>query len=420
MIISFEMENYRSIYERQEISFVASNLKGPEHGLIATQALKDERLVPVALVYGGNAAGKTSMIKAMHAMIKTILYSQTRGKPEGAIPTRNPFRLHSEANAVPTTFECNFIVDGVRYNYGFDLQKDFVQGEWLYSFPYGKARKLFERNRQDFSFGKFLTGKNAVISELTRNNSLFLSAAAQNGHEILTPIFDFFDSIQVETSLSMSGAAAERRIKDDHHWVISDEVIDFLKKINTGVVGYRVKDKQVSDEEKKITEKLGLAVQSIMKEVDADIEIDTGELPDKVVELAHRGADEQQHYFPIYLESAGTLRLLSALPKVFGVLKTGGVLIVDELDLSLHTHAAELLLELFSSPYTNQHGAQLLATTHDTNLLQRKCLRRDQVWFVEKDEIGSTHIYPLTDIQTRLSDDIERGYLQGRFGAVPI
>lgn len=420
MIISFEMENYRSIYERQDISFVASNLKGPEQGLVQTKALKDERLVPVALVYGPNAAGKTSTIKAIHAMIKTILYSQTRGRPEGAIPTRNPFRLHSEAKSKPTTFECNFIIDEVRYNYGFDLQRDFVEGEWLFSFPHGKPRKLFERNGQEFSFGKYLTGKNVVISELTRKNSLFLSAAAQNGHEILTPVFDFFDSVQVETSLSMSGAAAERRIKDEHHWEISDDVIDFLKKINTGVMGYRVKDKQVSDEEVEITKKLGLAVQSIMKEVDADIEIDTDRPPDKVVELSHRGSDAQDHYFPINLESAGTLRLLSALPKVFGVLQTGGVLVVDELDLSLHTHAAEMLLELFSNPLTNQHGAQLLATTHDTNLLQRKCLRRDQVWFVEKDDIGSTHIYPLTDIQTRLSDDIERGYLQGRFGAVPI
>jgi AAA15 family ATPase/GTPase len=414
------MENYRSIYERQELSFVASNLKGVEQGFIATPALKDEHLLPAILVYGANASGKTSMVKAIQAMIKTILYSHTRGKPEGSIPTRNPFRLHSDAKDKPTTFECNFIVDDVRYNYGFDLQRDFVEGEWLFSYPLGKPRKLFERNGQVFSFGKFLTGKNSVISGLTRKNSLFLSAAAQNGHEILTPIFDFFDSIQVETSLSMSGAVAERRIKDEHHWVISDEVISFLNRLNTGVVGYRVKDKQVSEEELEISKKLGLAVQSVMKEVDVDIEFETGSSPDKVVELAHRGADEQEHHFPIHLESAGTLRLLSALPKVFGVLQTGGILVVDELDLSLHTHAAELLLELFSSPMTNQHGAQLLATTHDTNLLQRKCLRRDQVWFVEKDPFGSSHIYPLSDIQTRLSDDIERGYLQGRFGAVPI
>ena len=420
MIISFDVENYRSINKRQHISFVASSLKDCEEGIIETSAFNEGRLLPALLIYGANASGKSNLIKALNAMISTVLFSHSRGKPGARIPTRKQFLLDSAANETETTFEMNLVFDGVRYSYGFALFEDFVSEEWLYSYPHGTPRKLFEREEQNFSFGRNLKGRNATIAELTRKDSLFLSAAAQSGHEQLTDLYNFFDSIQVETSLSLSGHAAEMRIKDEHQWKIDDDVIRFLSEINTGIVGYRTKDREVSDEEREITKKLNLAVKSVMDEVEADIEIKTSGDSDKVIELEHQGADGESKHFPIQLESAGTLRLLSALPKVLGVLKTGGMVIVDELDLSLHTQAAAKLLGLFCSREHNPHGAQILATTHDTNLLESKCLRRDQVWFVSKTELGATEIYPLTDIRTRPSDNIEKGYLQGRFGATPV
>ena len=126
---------------------------------------------------------------------------------------------------------------------------------------------------------------------------------------------------------------------------------------------------------------------------------------------------------PVYLdmadESEGTRRLLRLLIPMFRALDTGAVMVVDELDASLHTHACEMLIELFSSPKTNPKGAQLIATTHDTNLLRSRHLRRDQIWLTEKDTEGATHLYPLTDFRTREGDNLERGYLQGRFGAIP-
>lgn len=419
MIISFEVENYRSISERQEISFVASSLKDCDDGLIETNYF-ESKLLPALLFYGPNASGKSNLIKALYAMIQTILFSQTKGKPEGRIPTRQPFLLDPSAKEKPTIFEINFITDGVRYNYGYAIFDDYVFEEWLYSYPHGTKRTLFERSGDDFSFGRNLKGRNNTISELTRSNSLFLSAAAQNKHEEISKIFNFFDSIQFETSLSISGSAAERRIKDHHNWTIGKEVIDYLGKINTGIVGYRTKEKEVSPEEKEISEKIGLAFKSIFQEVNADFEIQTDADVEKVLELEHQGSGDFRAHFPLKNESAGTLRLLSALPKVLGVLKTGGVIAFDELDLSLHTHAAEHILSMFCSKVLNPHGAQILTTTHDTNLMEIDCLRRDQVWFVAKNKSGSTTIYPLTDIQTRASDNIEKGYLQGRFGATPL
>ena len=420
MIISFEVENFRSIHERQEISFVASNLRDCTDGIIETDAFSEGRLLPALLIYGPNAAGKSNIIKALKAMIETVLFSQTKGGPGGKIPTHRPFLLDSSSKENPTEFEINFILDGVRFNYGFAVCSSEVTEEWLYSYPHGTPRKLFLRNKQEFSFSRYLKGRNAAIADLTRANSLYISAAAQTGHEMLSRVFNFFDSVQIETSLSMTGSAAERRIKDEHNWEIDDDVIEYLRDINTGVIGYRTKDREISEEERAISKKIGLAVKSIFDEVDAEFELHATDDVEKVIELEHQGVDGFRSHFPIQMESAGTLRLLSALPKVLGVLRTGGLIIFDELDLSLHTHAAEKLLRMFCSKTLNPHGAQLLTTTHDTNLMESECLRRDQIWFVEKGTDGASEIYPLTDIHTRPSDNIEKGYLQSRFGATPV
>lgn len=420
MIISFEVENFRSIYERQEISFVASNLKDCTDGIIETDAFGEGRLLPALVIYGANAAGKSNIIKALKAMIETILFSQTKGSPNGKIPTYVPFLLDPSSKEKPTEFEVNFILDDVRFNYGFSIHGSEVVEEWLYSYPHGTPRKLYQREKQEFSFSRNLKGRNAAISDLTRANSLFMSAAAQSGHELLSKVFNFFDSVQIETSLSMTGSAAERRIKDEHNWQIDEEVIEYLRDINTGVVGYRTKDREISEEEREISKKIGLAVQSALEGTEGEIEVREVDDFEKIIELEHKGLDDFRTHFPIQLESAGTLRLLSALPKVLGVLKTGGLIIIDELDLSLHTHAAEKLLRMFCSKALNPLGAQLLTTTHDTNLMGSECLRRDQIWFVDKGTDGASEIYPLTDIHTRPSDNIEKGYLQSRFGATPV
>jgi hypothetical protein len=137
------------------------------------------------------------------------------------------------------------------------------------------------------------------------------------------------------------------------------------------------------------------------------------------LQLAHQGADGRAVYFDLQQESDGTRRLLRLMIPAFRALDAGAIMAVDELDSSLHTRACELVVALFSNSVTNPKGAQLIATTHDTNLLVSSHLRRDQVWLAEKDPEGATHVYPLTDFRTRKSDNLERGYLEGRYGAIP-
>ena len=150
MIISFEVENFGSFNDRQTISFVATRLRDCEDGVIDTEALSEHRLLPALLVYGANAAGKSNLIRALEAMIATILFSQTRRTPGRSLPTRRPFLLDPAASQRPTTFEINFILEDIRYNYGFSLFEKEILEEWLYSYPLAMPRKLYEREGATF------------------------------------------------------------------------------------------------------------------------------------------------------------------------------------------------------------------------------------------------------------------------------
>ena len=345
-----------------------------------------------------------------------VLYSHSRGEPDEDVP-RTPFALDPAISTVPSQFEIDFIVEDVRYHYGFEATNTAFTAEWLFAFPNDRRQALFERNATEFRFGRNLKGRNQVISELTRPNSLFLAAAAQNGHEELTRVSKYFQNIAVG-ELSQYGqtqSLAERPMYD--------RIIRFLRAAGTGVVGYRVENEDASQKMGQMDDQFRPNFENIKAALEKMSDL-LPELPRRdanmgVLQLAHPGTGGEPVYFELPQESGGTQRLLRLLVPVFRVLDTGAVMVVDELDASLHTYACELVIGLFSSPTTNPKGAQLIATTHDTNILRSSYLRRDQVWLTEKDPEGATHVYPLTDFRTRKNDNLERGYLQGRYGAIP-
>jgi AAA15 family ATPase/GTPase len=203
---------------------------------------------------------------------------------------------------------------------------------------------------------------------------------------------------------------------NDPEGSVDARVIEFLTAAGTGVIDYRNNDVDVPQPVRAIQERFGRTVGRSSK-----LTHEFQPSGDKIsqLELAHQGAGGEAVYFELTQESEGTRRLLGLLVPVFRALDTGAVMVVDELDASLHTYACESLVALFSSPATNPKGAQLIATTHDTNILCSAHLRRDQVWLTEKDSEGASHLYPLTDFRTRKNDNLARGYLQGRYGAIP-
>ena len=413
MLLRFGVSNHLSIRERQELSFVASSLKDPDEGLIDCAAVNGS-IVPAIVIYGANASGKSNLVDVMQAMLALILLSHTKGKPDGGVP-RRPFRLDPDSSQKPSRFDIDFVIDGVRYHYGFEASDTEFVTEWLYAFPRSHRRTLYERVGNQFSFGRSLRGPNRIIASLTRPNSLFLSAAAQNDHEQLSRVYGYFGSIEGFQEIDIPGAMAPAQLAEQ---AVDERVIKFLEKVGTGIIGYQRKETVVSEQEqafqREITEFIGRKLADISLGPETDVK-------DKRVsiEFAHRGRDGKQVYFELDRESAGTRRLLFVLTLAFRALDEGVPLFIDELDASLHTRASEAVLSLFCSRENNPKGAQLVATTHDTNLMESSVLRRDQLWFVQKDAEGATELFPLTDIRTRKGDNIEKGYLQGRYGAVP-
>ena len=413
MLLRFGVSNHLSIRDFQEQSFVASSLKDRDEGLIPCTTAPKGTVVPAAVIYGANASGKSNLMDAMETLRQMVLFSQTQGEPGGGV-LRQSFRLDAAFSGEPSRFELDFVIDGVRHHYGFEMSDDAFESEWLYDFPSSRRRTLFEREGGEFHFGRGLKGRNAVIADLTRPNSLYLSAAAQNKHERLSRVFGYFRSIHGVYAADFPGAVVSRRLAEKEP---DDRVIKFLERIGTGVVGYQRKETETPKEIKALHQEIDAAIRKRLKgAVRFESDVDSKQV---AIELAHRSRDGEQIYLELDSESAGTRRLLVMLGFAFQALDEGTPLFVDELDASLHTQAAEAVLRLFCSPETNPKGAQLVATTHDTNLMRAPMLRRDQLWFTEKGSDGATRLYPLTDIRTRKGDDIEKGYLQGRYGAVP-
>ena len=414
MLLRFGVSNHLSIRDSQELSFVPSSLKDESAGLIDCPAAPNGSLLPAAVIYGPNASGKSNLIDAIHTMRWMVLTSQTKGEPDGGVP-RSPFKLDPASSQMPSCFDIDFVVDGVRHHYGFKSSSKAFESEWLYAFPKSQRRTLFEREGDTFNFGRGLKGQNNDIAGLTRPNSLYVSAAAQNNHEQLSRIFGFFRSMLGVRGVAVhSGMASGQLTKQG----MDSRVIDFFKNINTGVITYRRKETELPEEVRTANQEIFAVLKRVVGPR-GDFEMDLGD-KHVTIELAHQGRDGEVVYLELDRESAGTRRLLILLGLAYKALDKGRPLYIDELDASLHTQASAAVLKLFCSPETNPKGAQLIATTHDTNLLESSVLRRDQVWFTEKDSEGATQLYPLIDIRTRKGDNIERGYLQGRYGAVPL
>lgn len=413
MFLRFSATNFASVLHRQELSLIASGLSDTETSLFTIPGLAKNRVLPSALIYGANASGKSNILRALSFMRGAVLYSQIKGGPGTKIPVI-PYKLSGSRNSSPSDFDIDFVVESVRYHFGFSLTENEVISEWLYSFPHGHRVKLYERTApREIEFGRSLKGRNRVIADLMRPNSLFFSTALQNDHEQISNISIFFSSMKIHTAIEIPGHFISESLTECSH--NAERAIKFLDKIGTGITGY-----------KKITkEKTAREIEMEKGFVEKFKEF-FGENPKikfknetETIRLKHRGVGGFEAFLDPDEESAGTRRLLGVMSSVFQALSEGSLVLIDELDASIHTRACEAVAALFASPANNVNGAQLIATTHDTNLMLSKSFRRDQIWFTEKDYEGTTHLFPLSDIVTRKGDNMEKAYLQGRFGAIP-
>jgi hypothetical protein len=412
LLIQLRVANHRSLRDEQTLSLVAADgddLHGD--GLLRPSGMV-EALLPAVAIYGANASGKTNVLLALAFMKSAVVNSHRLWEPRAGTP-QEPFAL-SASDHDPSSYEVDIFVESVRYRYGFVIGSARIEEEWLHAWPNGKKQKWFERKADDFDFGRHLQGDNETIRGLTRSNSLFLSAAAQNNHLALLPIFSWFQRLgfQPRRGRAFANPFVYSRLFEElfsrQVSLFPDEppglqedreaIVRLLQEADTGIVDVRVDREEPAEDDKRRGRRISLY-------------------------FRHKTEDPDRSWLPLEVESAGTVTLLELATRLVPVLRTGGVLCVDEIESSLHPMLAVRLLRLFGDPERNPGGAQLIFTTHDTNLLGtvlgESPLRRDQIWFTEKDAAGSSHLYPLTDFQPRKAENLERGYLQGRYGAVP-
>lgn len=426
MLIRFGLSNFKSIYDFQELSLVATKLTELGHHRTKNPAIK-ELLLPVSAIYGPNASGKSNILEGFEffsAFIRRSNYLET-----GEEIRRNAFKLCPEKNKEPSEFIADFILGEEHFQYGFALNDTHILKEWLFSYKISDSGRktrsvLFDRDIEQenkFYFGKSLRGRNRIIEDLTKDNSLFLSTAAQNNHEQLTQVYKYFRDRLDFRVLEIGTRSSDMAIKD----VLSNESIlrkveAMLSSTDIGIKGIRLEEVELSKRQKDMYDKLNSIF--FEDESSSDIKIDhevTLKKLSQEIMLSHEGMNESLTEFKLGEESMGTQSFLSILCPALEVIEEGGVFVIDELDASLHTHLAQLVISIFTDKRINKKGAQLIFSTHDTNLLSSGILRRDEIWITEKDRTGRTVLYPLSDLKVRKDDNLETGYLQGRFGGIP-
>lgn len=407
MLIEFRTENYRSLRDEQALTLQAGRVGKSDDPRPRRVQGYAEPLLTVAALYGANASGKSNVLGALGFMREAVLTSHRAWRPEGGVP-RQPFAWGGKPSE-PSLFEITLLTGGIRYQYGFVANDERFLEEWLYAWPQGRKQTWFVRDGDAYKFGEHLGGENKLIEQVTRPNALFLSAAVQHRHERLVPVYWWFQTL---AAINVSGSKAEGAF-----WEIASELRN---------IGRWLHDGQRIDEFLKLLQGADVGIIGLkLGKPSYGTDTNTGKFisvfPPKV--LLQHGTDSDGAWLPLEEESQGTRTLCHNGPLLLDTLRDGGVLLIDELEASLHPLLALEIVRQFNDPARNPRNAQLIFTTHDTHLLGTAAgdppLRRDQIWLTEKDREGATCLYPLTDYKPREGENLERGYLQGRYGAIP-
>jgi predicted ATPase len=416
MLLRFEASNYRSILEPVELSMIAVDEDRPS---VRGFDLLSERVLSIAGIYGPNASGKSNVVEAL-AWLSTAVGRSLRAWDE-FIP-REPFKF-GRGPEMPSTYEVEMVVEGVRYAYHVDVNDSAVLYEGLYSYPERRRRVLFERDGLEIRFRRGL-GSIAGTRELLTPTTLALSAAMRFGEPEVQPFGRYLAGIRVlgvrrraawrgQLGVGAPGISSTERLFDERRSSTQPALFDDFELASSNPRESALALLRFAD--------LGIDDVQVIEDEGNDTRVSTPARrePRRQLRLMHRVA-EQELPFDFAEESAGTRTWFALIGPTLSALRSGRILLFDEIDASLHPRLSARLLELFQDPETNPYGAQLIFTTHDTSLLNQ--LNRDEVWLTEKGDSGATTLTALAEYggdKVRRSLNLEKAYLQGRFGAVP-
>lgn len=400
MLLSFRVANHRSLREEQQLLLTPS-YTSDEPDDAPWEALT------VAGIFGANASGKSNVIDALQYMAAMVSRSFRESEPGGGVE-RHPFVLDPEALEEPSTFVADMIIDDVRYTYGFAVDDVRIVEEWMYSYPKKKRRKIFHRELDVFHYGEHSPQALKQAEEITEPNVLFLSVAVRSKQRILRPVYEWFQQIKWRTTQHIVMPYLLEGRPDDVGSNLK-RIITLLRAADTGIEDAVVVEESEEEYVARMSRRRTPGEKDAPKR--------------KRLSFQHKGVDGRAA-LKMQEQSTGTQSLYWLARPAFKALDRGVPFIVDELDSSMHPFLTAQLVKLFSEPESNPHGAQLIFTSHDVSLLGRiqgeEVLKRDHIWFTEKDACGATELFPVSDFNPRRDENRERRYLAGRYGAVPV
>ena len=397
MLVNFTFKNFRSFKNEMTLSMEAAPIQELSDAVVKSC---DEELLPVAVMYGANSSGKSNVLKALKAM-RDVLLNSVRLNPKDKLDAE-PFSLDLTSGDEPTSFEIQFTLNDSRFRYVFDYIAEAVIAEWLYEKRPGEREfELFLRSGNDFKISKTRFAEGIGKQDATPGNRLFVSLVAQLNGKVSQTILDWFSNIEYISGMDGKEYADKTLWMLYSNVYIADSIMRFFHESELGL------DEMVFT---------------------LDKSSDNPKLNAEVVHAIFNQNGEKvgSEHFPIEkMESEGTKKMIEIAGPIFDAILNGKILIVDELDAKLHPFLTRKIISLFMDKGINSKGAQLIFATHDTNLLNIQYLRRDQIWFTEKDKSDSTDLYSLVEFRddagnkVRNDRNIEKDYINGRFGAIP-
>ena len=421
MLLQFSVSNFRCFRKLQTLNLAASSQdKTLPDNCIAKEfpGLPGKRWIKGAALYGANASGKTTMIEALNALAKLVKNSAKVTDPKEPIPQIEPFALAPGEPETPTAFGVVFETEGVRYEYRVAATRERVWHESLRAFPEKREQMWFSRNWNPTSASYEWTPERPTgfqrdphLEGYTLPNMLFLSKAVASNRTDLEPVFRWFKErlkfLDLSTRKQFGAGFTLKQVEEKTD--LFPKIVNLLRHADIGVSGAQAIEQHPPEDK----------VEEIAASLPPEQQDQFRQRRWFQPELTHRGKLNLEIPLPWDSESAGTHRFFAVAGPWLDIMANGHVVCIDELETSMHPLMVRELLRLIFSAKENTGGAQIIFTTHNPLLLDTTFMRRDQVWFTDKDEAGEGHLYPLTDYAPRRGESLIRGYLSGRYGAVP-
>ena len=424
MLIEFKFKNYRSFRDEATLSMEATGLSTFKSSTIE---YGNTRLLSGAAIYGKNGGGKSNVIRAFWLAVQFIKNAQ-RTQHENAFIPVSPFLIDDYSKNEATSFEFTFVLDNIKYIYGFSATKECIESEYLYHSPKGQKAIVFERNRQEFKFTEE-KAKRKLISETVATNQLFFSVACTMNDEDCSRAMRWFRGY---VFFSRDYSDIPRQLLEySNDKNMLKAISNYAKEADLGIedMQFEFNSQEITEDMEfpdSVPEGVRVALTNFMHALsessnNSEVKLKMG---DVTATSLHRGINKkgESELFPLELseESDGTRKLMAVAPAIESVLSKGGVLLVDELERELHPTLVNYIVTKFQRKQSNPNGAQIIFTTHNTELMNEEILRKDQIYFVDKDNTdGVSELYSISEFSTKTSENIRKGYLLGKYGATP-